>query len=104
MEGFLAADIDTIVQRAIRISSWEAIKATISQEFTQEFLDGSQCSSPKLQDIKLTNQDFAQALVDFVPISLRNVPLLKSEIKWSDVGGLSEARETLKDTLELPMR
>ena len=31
--------------------------------------------------------DFTAAQVDFVPLSLRDVPLLKSDVTWADVGG-----------------
>ena len=35
----------------------------------------------------LTAADFKAAQVDFVPLSLRDVPLQKSTVEWADVGG-----------------
>ncbi|KAF8629161.1 hypothetical protein AX17_005746 [Amanita inopinata Kibby_2008] len=52
----------------------------------------------------LTAADFATAQVDFVPLSLRDVRLQKSEISWSDIGGLHEARRILRETLEWPTK
>ncbi len=37
----------------------------------------------------LTPADFSAAQVDFVPHSLRDVKLQKSEIAWADIGGAS---------------
>jgi hypothetical protein len=35
----------------------------------------------------LTSADFAAAQVDFIPLSLRDVNLQKSNVAWSDIGG-----------------
>ena len=35
----------------------------------------------------LTAEDFKAAQVDFVPLSLRDVPLQKSTVEWADIGG-----------------
>lgn len=36
----------------------------------------------------LSGADFAAAQLDFVPLSLRDVKLQKSEVAWSDIGGM----------------
>ena len=35
----------------------------------------------------LTAMDFDTAQVDFVPLSLRDIKLQKSDVAWSDIGG-----------------
>ncbi|KAH9258221.1 hypothetical protein BASA81_003270 [Batrachochytrium salamandrivorans] len=45
-----------------------------------------------------------QGLEGFVPANLRGVKLAKSDTLWSDVGGLADVRDVLKDTLELPFQ
>lgn len=35
----------------------------------------------------LTQSDFATAQVNFVPLSLRDIKLEKSDVAWSDIGG-----------------
>ncbi|WVR06200.1 hypothetical protein IAU60_003230 [Kwoniella sp. DSM 27419] len=40
----------------------------------------------------------------FTPLSLRGVTLQKSEVKWSDIGGLVEPRKILRETLEWPTK
>jgi hypothetical protein len=48
--------------------------------------------------------DFATAKEGFVPLSLRDVPLQTSTVAWADVGGLSETRRVLRETLEWPTK
>ncbi|KAF8627831.1 hypothetical protein AX15_004249 [Amanita polypyramis BW_CC] len=52
----------------------------------------------------LTADDFAKAQIDFVPLSLRDIPLQKSDVVWADIGGLYETRRTLRETLEWPAK
>ncbi|XP_006460876.1 hypothetical protein AGABI2DRAFT_150706 [Agaricus bisporus var. bisporus H97] len=53
---------------------------------------------------KLTAADFTAAQVDFVPLSLRDVKLETSGVAWSDVGGLYETKQVLRETLEWPTK
>ncbi|WWC62371.1 uncharacterized protein I303_104967 [Kwoniella dejecticola CBS 10117] len=52
----------------------------------------------------LTMDDFVLAQEAFTPLSLRGVSLQKSEVKWSDIGGLHEPRRMLRETLEWPTK
>lgn len=54
--------------------------------------------------LTLTSEDFTAAQKGFVPLSLRDVKLQKSEVQWADIGGLVEARKTLRETLEWPTK
>ncbi|CAK4645316.1 unnamed protein product [Aphanomyces euteiches] len=51
-----------------------------------------------------TPLDLMSGLEDFTPAALRGVELFKSTVEWADIGGLTEIRQTLKDTLELPTK
>ncbi|WWC70586.1 uncharacterized protein I206_104537 [Kwoniella pini CBS 10737] len=53
---------------------------------------------------RLTMEDFVLAQEAFTPLSLRGVSLQKSEVKWSDIGGLHEPRRMLRETLEWPTK
>ena len=52
----------------------------------------------------LSGKDFVTAQVDFVPLSLRDVKLQKSDIVWADIGGLRETKQVLRETLEWPTK
>lgn len=53
---------------------------------------------------QLSSADFTLALANFVPHALRDVKLYKSEVVWSDIGGLHDVRRTLRETLEWPVK
>ncbi|KAK0454604.1 P-loop containing nucleoside triphosphate hydrolase protein [Armillaria borealis] len=83
-EGYSATDLQDLVARAVHQS---AIKVAMEEK-------------PAL----LTQLDFDAAQVDFVPLSLRDVKTQKSDITWSDVGGLKETKRILRETLEWPTK
>jgi peroxin-1 len=49
--------------------------------------------------VALIAADFKAAQVDFVPLSLRDVPLQKSTVEWADIGGAENFDETRFDML-----
>ncbi|KAJ7936760.1 P-loop containing nucleoside triphosphate hydrolase protein, partial [Mycena leptocephala] len=80
-EGYSATDLQDLVARA-------------AHQVAVRSADGSK---PPL----LASTDFDTAQVDFMPLSLRDV---KSEVSWSDIGGLRETRRILRETLEWPTK
>jgi peroxin-1 len=48
--------------------------------------------------------DFIAAQEAFTPFSLRGVSLQKSDVRWADIGGLHDARQILRETLEWPTK
>ncbi|KAI0701334.1 AAA-domain-containing protein [Cytidiella melzeri] len=87
-EGYSATDLKDLVARAVH----RAAIRVAEHEHEQDF------------EPTLTGQDFAEAQVDFVPLSLRDVKLQKSEVAWTDIGGLKETKAILRETLEWPTK
>ncbi|THH28835.1 hypothetical protein EUX98_g5355 [Antrodiella citrinella] len=87
-EGYSAMDLKDFVARAVHQS---AIRATNHEH------EGS------YQPI-IAHDDFVKAQADFVPLSLRDVKLHKSDTTWSDIGGLKETKQILRETLEWPTK
>ncbi|KXN87354.1 Peroxisome biosynthesis protein PAS1 [Leucoagaricus sp. SymC.cos] len=83
-EGYSALDLQDLVARAIHQVAMRAVQNNSSTT--------------------LTASDFAAAQADFVPLSLRDVKLQKSDIVWSDIGGLHETKQILRETLEWPTK
>ncbi|KAF9460743.1 P-loop containing nucleoside triphosphate hydrolase protein [Collybia nuda] len=83
-EGYSALDLKDLIGRAVH----------------QVALRASSGAEP----ITLTSRDFVTAQSDFVPLSLRDVKLQKSDVAWSDIGGLHETRRILRETLEWPTK
>ncbi|QRV84134.1 AAA family ATPase [Ceratobasidium sp. AG-Ba] len=51
-----------------------------------------------------TSRRLCESSGRFVPLSLRGVKLQKSDVSWSDIGGLEETRRVLRETLEWPTK
>ncbi|KAG8912248.1 Peroxisome biosynthesis protein pex1, partial [Tulasnella sp. 408] len=84
-DGYSATDLRDLVGRAIH-------QAVVRS------------SRDKAKRPILVMEDFSAAQVNFTPLSLRDVKLQKSEVQWSDIGGLHETRRTLRETLEWPTK
>ena len=84
-DGYLPVDLKDLVDRCIQQCAMRAAK------------DG-------LADMVLTISDVNAAQADFTPLSLRDVKLQKSEVQWSDIGGLQDTRRVLRETLEWPTK
>lgn len=55
--------------------------------------------------LDLIQGDFEDALHGFTPASIRNVRLHEAgELGWSDIGGLTDVKETLIETLQWPTK
>ncbi|KAG6813748.1 hypothetical protein H0H92_007700 [Tricholoma furcatifolium] len=83
-EGYSVTDLQDLVGRAIH---QVAIRA-----------------ADKVSPALLSPDDFKAAQDNFTPLSLRDVKLQKSDIAWSDIGGLHETRRMLRETLEWPTK
>lgn len=90
-EGYLPADLRDLVDRAVQQA---AIRSLLS----------SSAAAPSSNGLVLTADDFHAAQQGFVPLSLRDVKLQKSDVAWADIGGLHDARKTLRETLEWPTK
>ena len=95
-EGYTAADLDTLVERAVHK---KASLMLVDDEGDEEGKQGEEASPPSSKSGLLR-----AAIEGFTPSSLRGVKLAKSDTAWSDVGGLESVRDVLKETLELPFQ
>lgn len=82
-EGYSAMDLQDLVARAIH-------QVAMRSADTNKPVCSSSSSYLKLlisMKVLLTSEDFVAAQVDFVPLSLRDIKLQKSDVAWSDIGG-----------------
>ncbi|RQM29356.1 hypothetical protein B5M09_011847 [Aphanomyces astaci] len=82
-EGFSVRDLTQVVDRAVHHATIRTRQSTTQDRMSLNLLAG---------------------LEGFTPAALRGVELFKSSVQWSDIGGLHDIRQTLKDTLELPTK
>lgn len=84
-DGYMPGDLATLVSR----TRSEALIRAVGED------------SPD-SSIALTAADFAAALKGFTPASLRGVTLQASTTTFAAIGGLTETRKTLLETLQYP--
>lgn len=56
-----------------------------------------------LDKIKVSRQDFLEALKKVEPSAMREVLIRKPHVKWEDIGGLKEVKDKLRELVELPL-
>jgi len=57
-----------------------------------------------LNKIKITNDDFQNALKGVHPSAMREVQIQRPNVKWEDIGGLAEVKEELAEAIEWPLK
>jgi peroxin-1 len=87
-EGYAAMDLEDLVARAVHQAAIRAAQIShpgdvrVSVSLLNLTLGVLNIWQPTLRA-----EDFASAQADFVPHSLRDVQLQKSDVAWSDIGG-----------------
>jgi transitional endoplasmic reticulum ATPase len=95
--GFVGADIEALVKEAA-MSALRSNLPSISWKKTEEL-------DPKmLEKLKVTKGDFDNALKMVEPSAMREVMIEIPNVKWEDVGGLDEVKETLREMIEWPLK
>ncbi|KAJ3333974.1 Peroxisome biosynthesis protein pex1 [Blyttiomyces sp. JEL0837] len=123
-EGYLPSDLKTLVTRAIHVCAMRSMDAAMTDSETpvvpdvkgkgkavaidarKELIKANteRTGSSNTSGMQLLADDFDQALKGFVPAALKGVRLVDSGASWSDIGGLTETRRTLIETLEWPTK
>ncbi len=57
-----------------------------------------------LTKLVVTREDFLQAYREMEPSTLREVLIEKPNVRWDDVGGLAEAKQELRESIEWPIK
>jgi transitional endoplasmic reticulum ATPase len=57
-----------------------------------------------LNKIKVTKQDFDEALKDVQPSAMREVLVQRPNVSWDEIGGLQSIKEELAEAIEWPLK
>ncbi len=94
--GFVGADLAALVREA-------AIEA-VRQIMPRLNLEEGTIPPDVLDTLSVTSKDFTEALKRVQPSAMREVMVQAPTIGWDDVGGVDEARERLREGVELPLK
>lgn len=95
--GFVGADLEALCKE----SAMSVLRKMIPEINVKE---NSPLSTEFLQKIKVTKSDFEEALKNVVPSAMREVLIETPQIKWKDIGGLEEIKQTIKEAVEWPLK
>jgi len=93
--GFTGADIEVLCK--------EAALKSIKPYFNELKSIQEKVPTQILDKIKVTRQNFLDSLKMVEPSAMREVLINKPHVTWNDVGGLEEAKEKLRELVELPL-
>ncbi len=94
--GFVGADLAALTREA-------AIEA-VRRIMPKIDLGSGQIAPEILEDLRVTREDFQEALKRVQPSAMREVMVQVPTVRWEDIGGLDEAQMRLKEGIELPLK
>ena len=94
--GFVGADMAALTREA----AIEAVRRIMPK------LDLAEGTIPAevLEELRVTREDFNNALKRVQPSAMREVMVQAPKTRWSDIGGLDAARDKLIEGIELPLK
>ena len=93
--GFVGADISLLVKEAAMHALRTVIpKIKLDEEIPNEVLD----------QLKVTNEDFAEARKHVEPSAMREVLVEVPDVTWKQVGGLEDVKQELREAVEWPLK
>ncbi|MDX1631780.1 MAG: CDC48 family AAA ATPase [Thermoanaerobaculia bacterium] len=94
--GFVGADLASLTREA-------AIDA-LRRYLPKIDLEAPEIPTEVLEDLRVTREDFDQALKRVQPSAVREIMIQVPEVHWEDIGGLENAQRLLREGVELPLR
>ena len=94
--GFTGADIAALCR--------EAAMSALRRFLPKIDLEKETIPAEILEQIKVTREDFANALKIVQPSALREVILEIPNVRWEDVGDLEQVKQELREAVEWPLK
>ncbi|RLE52016.1 MAG: AAA family ATPase [Candidatus Methanomethylicota archaeon] len=94
--GFVGADLAALCREA-------AMKA-LRRYLPQIDLQQERIPEEVLEKLQVTMKDFMEAFKEITPSAMREVYIEVPNVRWTDIGGLEEAKRELKEAIEWPIK
>ncbi len=94
--GFVGADLAALAR--------EAAMCSIRRVLPELDLDVQSIPAEILNKMTVTAEDFNNALREMTPSALREVFIESPDVHWSEIGGLENAKQELKEAVEWPLK
>jgi len=96
--GYVGADLAGLAKEA----AMHALRRVIPE--VSALKEGEPLPKEVLEKLKVTKEDFDYALRMVQPSAMREVLVEIPRVKWEDVGGLEEVKQSLKEAVEWPLK
>ncbi len=94
--GFVGADLSALTREA-------AIEA-VRRLMPKLDLETTTIPADVLDTLSVTRDDFMSAIKRVQPSAMREVMVQMPDVRWADIGGLTDAMRKLKEGVELPLK
>jgi transitional endoplasmic reticulum ATPase len=95
-QGFVGADLLALVQ--------EAAMRCLRENLPDLDLEKEAIPPERLEKIVVTKKNFEDALIEAEPSALREIYVEMPTVSWNDVGGLDEAKQSIIEAVEWPIK
>ncbi|AEA46762.1 CDC48 family AAA ATPase [Archaeoglobus veneficus] len=96
--GFVGADLEALCKEA----AMHALRKRM--EKGEIDIEAEEIPEEVLENLKVTREDFLEALRNIEPSAMREVLVEVPKIRWEDIGGLEHAKQELKEAVEWPLK
>ena len=96
--GFVGADLAALAKEA----AMHALRKRI--ESGEIDVEAEEIPEDVLENLKVTKEDFLEALKLIEPSAMREVLVEVPKVTWDDVGGLEHAKQELREAIEWPLK
>ncbi|UCE13961.1 MAG: AAA family ATPase [Candidatus Heimdallarchaeota archaeon] len=98
--GYTPADLELLVKEAgmYALERQNLLEIELKESPTTEII-----KTPNIE-VNLCNEDFIAALATIKPSASREIIIQIPRVTWSDIGGLEEVQQSLKEMIEWPIR
>ncbi|AKG90789.1 AAA family ATPase, CDC48 subfamily [Geoglobus ahangari] len=96
--GFVGADLAALAKEA----AMHALRKRM--EKGEIDIEAEEIPAEVLESLKVTMDDFLEALKNIEPSAMREVLVEVPNVKWDDIGGLEKAKQELREAVEWPMK
>jgi transitional endoplasmic reticulum ATPase len=94
--GFVGADVSALAR--------EAAIDTLRRHLPTFAWGDGEVPQEMLEQLRVCRGDFLSALKRIQPSALREITIEMPTVQWNDVGGLEEAKRSLQEGIELPLK
>ncbi len=96
--GFVGADLEALCKEA----AMHALRTRMEKGDID--IEAEEIPEEVLENLKVTREDFLEALKNIEPSAMREVLVEVPNVRWDDIGGLKHAKQELMEAVEWPLK